>query len=182
LTAAARKERERKPECRDVLNITTTRNSAGVGEGLCRLRAGPRIRAARTNAEQPVYCTSVRRASSDSAVSARVVHSIRIGYCLGLLCSLASAALLWYELGMKGVAKVAVSIPTETLRSLERVRTRLRKTRSAVVTEAIERWLAAGEVGEEDRRYVEGYLRHPEPSADVASIASAVVQSWEPWE
>ena len=81
---------------------------------------------------------------------------------------------------MKGV-KVAVSVPTETLRLLERARTRLRKTRSAVVTEAIERWLAAGEVGDDDRRYVQGYLRQPEPSAEVASVASAVVQSWEPW-
>lgn len=57
---------------------------------------------------------------------------------------------------MKRVAKVAVSIPVETLRSLERVRKKARRARSAAVTEAIERWLAA------DRRYDEGYLRQPE--------------------
>ena len=82
---------------------------------------------------------------------------------------------------MKSVAKVAISIPADTLRLLERARIRLRKTRSAAVTEAIERWLAAEEVSEDDRRYVEGYLRHPEPSAEVASVAGAVVRGWGPW-
>jgi hypothetical protein len=48
---------------------------------------------------------------------------------------------------MKGVAKVAIGIPVETLKSLERVRSRLRKTRSAAISEAIARWLAAEELG-----------------------------------
>jgi len=83
---------------------------------------------------------------------------------------------------MKGVAKVAVSIPVETLRSLERVRKKSRRTRSAAVTEAIQRWLAAAEVGDADRRYVEGYLRHPERADDAGATARAVVQGWEKWE
>ena len=83
---------------------------------------------------------------------------------------------------MKNVAKVAVSIPIDILRSLERTRARLRKTRSAAVTEAIETWLRGEEVGEDDRRYVEGYLRHPESSGESAAVAEAVVKTWEPWE
>ncbi|MBI4957441.1 MAG: ribbon-helix-helix protein, CopG family [Myxococcales bacterium] len=83
---------------------------------------------------------------------------------------------------MKSVAKVAVSLPVATLRSLERARARLHKTRSAAVTEAIEHWLGSAEVGEDDRRYVEGYLRCPETSRESAVIAAAAVASWEPWE
>ena len=96
--------------------------------------------------------------------------------------TLAIAAIPKYEFGMKGVAKVAVSIPLETLRSLERVRKKSRTTRSAAVTEAIERWLAAEEVGEADKRYVEGYLRHPERVDEQSAIAGAVVRGWEAWE
>ena len=88
----------------------------------------------------------------------------------------------WYENGMKNVAKVAVSIPLVTLKSFERARARLRKTRSAAVTDAIEAWLRSQEVGEDDRRYVEGYLRHPEVTTETAAVAAAAVAAWEPWE
>jgi metal-responsive CopG/Arc/MetJ family transcriptional regulator len=87
-----------------------------------------------------------------------------------------------YEFGMKSVAKVAVSLPVETLRSLERVRARLRKTRSGAVTEAVERWLQAEEVGDDERRYLEGYLRHPERVDEARAVAGAVVATWESWE
>jgi metal-responsive CopG/Arc/MetJ family transcriptional regulator len=83
---------------------------------------------------------------------------------------------------MKRVAKVAVSLPVDTLRALERARTRLRKTRSAAVTEAVEKWLHEGEVGEQDRLYVEGYLRQPEQPSGLTAVAAAVVEAWEPWE
>lgn len=87
-----------------------------------------------------------------------------------------------YEFGMKGVAKVAISIPVETLKSLEKVRSRLRKTRSAAISEAIAQWLATEELGEDDRRYVEAYLRHPERTAEIAAVAGAASARWEPWE
>jgi metal-responsive CopG/Arc/MetJ family transcriptional regulator len=96
--------------------------------------------------------------------------------------SVAGWAIPWYENSMKGVAKVAVSIPRDTLRSLERARARLRKTRSAAVTEAIEKWLRAEQVGEDDRRYVEGYLRHPEQSGETAAVAEVAAATWERWE
>ncbi len=83
---------------------------------------------------------------------------------------------------MRSVAKVAVSLPLDTLRSLERVRVRLRKTRSGAVTEAIDRWLQSEEVGDDERRYLEGYLRHPERTEQRATLAGAVVATWETWE
>ncbi|MEJ7732298.1 MAG: hypothetical protein WKG00_24210 [Polyangiaceae bacterium] len=83
---------------------------------------------------------------------------------------------------MKNVAKVAISIPITTLRSLEKARARLRKTRSAAVTEAIENWLRTDEVGDDDARYVQGYLRQPDRTADVEATATGAVASWEPWE
>ncbi len=98
------------------------------------------------------------------------------------MATLALAAAPEYEFGVKSVAKVAVSLPVDTLKSLERVRSRLRKTRSGAVTEAIERWLRTEEVGDEERRYLEGYLRHPERPEDGAALAGAVVATWESWE
>jgi metal-responsive CopG/Arc/MetJ family transcriptional regulator len=83
---------------------------------------------------------------------------------------------------MKSVEKVAVSIPTSTLKAVERARARLRKTRSAVVAEALEQWLAGEAPGEDDDRYVAGYLRHPERVDEASATAGAVVQGWEPWE
>ena len=83
---------------------------------------------------------------------------------------------------MTNVAKVAVSIPASTLKSLERARIRLHKSRSALVTEAIEHWLRTEDLDADDRRYVEGYLRQPEQSGSVAEVAAAVVATWEPWK
>ena len=76
--------------------------------------------------------------------------------------------------------KIAVSIPAETLRGVELARKRLARTRSSVVAEALDAWLRARAVGEEDRRYLEGYARQPEPEA--GAIAAVVMASWDAWE
>ena len=86
---------------------------------------------------------------------------------------------------MKSTAKVAVSIPVATLRSVEQERRRLRRSRSAIVAEALEAWLRARAVGVADRRYISGYLRHPETPEEVAAseaIAMEAMAAWEPWE
>lgn len=84
---------------------------------------------------------------------------------------------------MSNVAKVAVSLPAKTLRSLDAASRRLGRSRSAVVALAIEEWLAGnGEPSEEERRYATGYLRHPEGTAEIAAIAAAATASWEPWK
>jgi metal-responsive CopG/Arc/MetJ family transcriptional regulator len=84
---------------------------------------------------------------------------------------------------MKNVAKVAVSLPAKTLRSLDATRKRLGRSRSAIVSQAVEEWLAAqGEPSDEDRRYAQAYLRQPESTAEVAATAAAATSTWEPWE
>jgi metal-responsive CopG/Arc/MetJ family transcriptional regulator len=83
---------------------------------------------------------------------------------------------------MKAAAKVAISIPADTLASLERLRRKQGRSRSAAITEAIERWLLAHEVEDEEKRYVEGYLRRPERVAEAAKTASVVARTWERWK
>lgn len=58
--------------------------------------------------------------------------------------------------------KVAVSLPIEEYRQVEKTRKRLRVSRSAVVSEALKRWMAASREQETIRAYLEGYRRVPE--------------------
>jgi hypothetical protein len=80
------------------------------------------------------------------------------------------------------VAKVTVSLPADTLVALERARRRLRKTRSAAVTEALDSWLKGQEVPDVDRRYAEAYLRRPEEASTTKAIATAATARWDRWE
>ena len=79
-------------------------------------------------------------------------------------------------------AKVAVSLPEGTLAALDRIRNQRQQSRSAAVTEAIEGWLRAPLVTEEERRYAARYLRHPEKLEETPAIARAVIEGWEPWD
>ncbi len=63
---------------------------------------------------------------------------------------------------METTVKVAVSLPKEEFRLVERRRRQLKLTRSAVVARAIAEWLHASEEDRRIRQYVEGYRRHPE--------------------
>jgi len=89
---------------------------------------------------------------------------------------------LWYELGMNGAAKIAISLPASTLAAVEAFRKRTGRSRSAVFNEAVEALLAQHQVDDRDRRYVEAYLRHPARQDETAALATAVVATWEPWE
>jgi metal-responsive CopG/Arc/MetJ family transcriptional regulator len=77
---------------------------------------------------------------------------------------------------------VTVSVPATTLAAVERARRRLRKTRSAVVSEALAEWLRSQDVHDEDRRYAEAYLRVPEGDAATEAIAAGSVGEWDRWE
>ena len=81
------------------------------------------------------------------------------------------------------VAKVAISLPAKVLGSLDVARRRLGRSRSAVVAQAIEAWLAAEQAPTaEDLRYAEGYRRQPESEAEVGAVASAAMAAWPAWE
>lgn len=82
------------------------------------------------------------------------------------------------------VAKVAVTVPEDTLRAVEKRRRVLGMSRSAVVAAALESWLADQAMTAEERRYVVAYLKQPETVAEVrdtTAIAAAAVAGWDPW-
>jgi len=79
-------------------------------------------------------------------------------------------------------AKIAISLPAETLKEVEAFRRRTGKSRSAVFVEAVKAWLAQTQVDPSEQRYVEAYLRRPVRLDDTAAVAAAVVATWEPWE
>jgi hypothetical protein len=82
-------------------------------------------------------------------------------------------------------AKIAVTVPRETLAAVEKRRRTLGISRSAVVTAALEAWLAEEDMTAEERRYLVAYLRQPETVTelrDVRAIAAAATSTWEPWE
>jgi transcriptional regulator of met regulon len=79
-------------------------------------------------------------------------------------------------------ARVTVSVPAEVLASVERTRRQLRKTRSAVVSEALAQWLGSRDLPDADRRYAEAYLRQPEKAGLAEAVATAAVQEWDRWE
>lgn len=79
-------------------------------------------------------------------------------------------------------AKIAVSLPAETLRALDKTRRAKALTRSAAVAEAVRDWAKAASPDDADQRYAEAYLQKPERLAELGSVAEAVTAAWEPWE
>lgn len=82
------------------------------------------------------------------------------------------------------VAKVAVTVPEDTLRAVEKRRRVLGMSRSAVVSAALESWLADQAMTAEERRYVVAYLKEPETSDEVretTAVGAAAMAGWDPW-
>ena len=80
------------------------------------------------------------------------------------------------------MTKVAISIPEPVYAALERERGRSHRSRSALVTEALRRWLDSSGSSPEDESYVQAYLRVPDRRADWDAVAARVAETWEPWE
>jgi Arc/MetJ-type ribon-helix-helix transcriptional regulator len=90
-----------------------------------------------------------------------------------------------YEQSMKNMAaKIAVSIPSDLLRRVERLRRSAGKRRSTAVQEALALWADRESRESDRRRYIEGYRRCPETEAEVrrAARAGAEALAAEPWE
>ncbi len=82
-------------------------------------------------------------------------------------------------------AKIAVSIPRETLGAVEKRRRALGMTRSAVVAAALDAWLSEQSMTPEEREYVLAHLREPENDderRDGHELAKAVVSRWNRWD
>lgn len=78
---------------------------------------------------------------------------------------------------MRRVAtKVAVSVPDNLYRAVERARKRQGKTRSAVVQDALRAWLDHEAHAALVREYEAGYRRKPEGRREIKAAASAAVR------
>jgi metal-responsive CopG/Arc/MetJ family transcriptional regulator len=73
----------------------------------------------------------------------------------------------------KVATKVAVSIPEELYRAVERARKRHRKSRSAVMQDALRHWLRHEAEIALVREYENGYRRRPESRREVAAAEAA---------
>ncbi len=63
--------------------------------------------------------------------------------------------------------KVAISIPKDLYREVERTRKKSRRSRSAVVQEALRRWLKAQKEASDAQQYVQAYRRMPETPQEI---------------
>ena len=83
----------------------------------------------------------------------------------------------------KVATKVAVSIPDDLYRAIERARKRHRKTRSAVMQDALRYWLRHENEIALVREYEEGYRRKPESRREIKAAEAAAVRvlSAEKW-
>jgi hypothetical protein len=82
-------------------------------------------------------------------------------------------------------AKIAVTVPQETLAAVEKRRRVLGLSRSAAVTAALDAWLMDVTMTAEERRYLVAYLRAPETVAELKdgrAVAAAAAAAWEPWD
>jgi metal-responsive CopG/Arc/MetJ family transcriptional regulator len=80
--------------------------------------------------------------------------------------------------------KVAVSLPVEEYRQVEKARKQRRISRSAIISEAIKHWIAANREQEKIHAYVEGYQRLPETARELKlfeSLAGEVLAA-EEWK
>ena len=84
---------------------------------------------------------------------------------------------------MPKAEKIAISLPGELIRRVERIRKSTGETRSAFIRRAIELALEEREQRALIARYQEGYKKHPETAAEIAAAEAAAVEllSGEPW-
>jgi hypothetical protein len=71
------------------------------------------------------------------------------------------------------MTKIAITIPEEQMRTLERIRRRKRVPRSRLVQQALSFYFSHAGLSEEAAAYEEGYRRKPERSAEAKSYARA---------
>ena len=82
-------------------------------------------------------------------------------------------------------SKIAVTVPRQTLGAVEKRRRVLGMTRSAVVSAALDAWLADQSMTREERAYILAYLREPESSnerSNSSALALAALATAEPWD
>lgn len=76
----------------------------------------------------------------------------------------------------KVATKVAVSLPRELYKAVEQVRRKSRKSRSAVMQDALRHWLNQQEQAVLIREYEAGYRRKPEGKREVKAAEAAAMR------
>ena len=77
-------------------------------------------------------------------------------------------------------AKIALSLPDDLFREMERVRRKRGATRSALVQEALRLWLRQGAEAMLVREWEEGYRRLPESAAEIVAAAATAKLAFDP--
>lgn len=72
--------------------------------------------------------------------------------------------------------KIAITIPEDQARAIERMRRSQRIPRSRVIQQALEFYLSARARQEAIRAYERGYRRKPEPAAEAEAAAKAAAE------
>jgi metal-responsive CopG/Arc/MetJ family transcriptional regulator len=80
--------------------------------------------------------------------------------------------------------KIAISLPSDLLAAVERLRRSTGESRSAVIRRAVEHLLGRIERDDMVREYVSGYLTHPESKAEIDAAGATSVRclAEEPWQ
>jgi metal-responsive CopG/Arc/MetJ family transcriptional regulator len=84
---------------------------------------------------------------------------------------------------MNKTSKVAISLPTETLKAVERERAASGESRSQIIRRAIEVLLREKKEREKTENYIRGYREMPETKEeiDAARHSASVILAEEPW-
>ncbi len=82
------------------------------------------------------------------------------------------------------VGKIAISLPSDLLADVERLRRTTGETRSGLIRRALELMLGRIEHDGMVREYVAGYLAHPESRSEIDSATATASEALaeEPWE
>ena len=73
-------------------------------------------------------------------------------------------------------AKIAMSLPVDLYRAVERIRKTTGRPRSALIQEALRYWLERQRDEALTRRYESGYRLHPEDSDEIRRAEAAAIQ------
>ena len=79
---------------------------------------------------------------------------------------------------MARAVKTTISLPWEEFQFIESVRKQTHQSRSRILLEAIHMWLAVRKREELDRRYIQGYQKHPERKSDLDGYFHASLPSF----
>lgn len=79
---------------------------------------------------------------------------------------------------MQNTLKIAISLPVEDFKKIEKIRKESKIGRSSLIDKAISFWLKHLEEEELIRRYEDGYKKHPESAKEIHAMEIAAAQAF----